>query len=380
MRRNGAAISSARGGVPPTMARIIAGRRARKEVATLSKRTITTLLGAAFALLIAVPAEAALVYVKDAGDAETRVWVARDDGTQARKVGLGHSPRISDDGRWIAWIQPGSTDQLMLRLADRSRKARVVGRSSFVRRVPLLAGREVARARAEPPPLRLRHPRARGGPRGLGRHPRLLVLARLGVDRVRDRRPQRRRRRAVRPLLGRRSRTRSRRRITRDRKSLNPLWGPSGIVHDRFSARDGDAPDVQRVRDPARRRQPAADHAAAGAAADERPRAARAVGRRQAACWRSSSARTRSVAFRVNPETGKTKALDDDFENGLVGFDLTADGRTVLGHTGGPDPTARHNVVTVPYGGGEPEVLVRRAVVPGLGSVTRPAARVGRAA
>ena len=67
MRRNDAAISSAHGGVPPTMARITAGRRARKEVATLSKRTITTLLGAAFALLVAAPAEAALVYVKDAG-------------------------------------------------------------------------------------------------------------------------------------------------------------------------------------------------------------------------------------------------------------------------------------------------------------------------
>ena len=66
----------------------------------------------------------------------------------------------------------------------------------------------------------------------------------------------------------------------------------------------------------------------------------------------------------MNPATGKTKALDNDFENGLVGFDMTADGRTVLGHTGGPDPTARHNVVTIPYGGGDPEVLVRRASFP----------------
>ena len=71
-----------------------------------------------------------------------------------------------------------------------------------------------------------------------------------------------------------------------------------------------------------------------------------------------------SVAFRVSPATGKAKALDADFENGLVGFDLTADGRTVLGHTGGPDPTARHDVVTIPYTGGEPKVLVRRASFP----------------
>ena len=90
------------------------------------------MLGAALALLVAVPAEATLVYVKDAGELDTRVWVAQDDGSQARKVGLGHSPRVSDDGRWIAWIKPGTPDQLMMRLADRSRKARVVARSSFV--------------------------------------------------------------------------------------------------------------------------------------------------------------------------------------------------------------------------------------------------------
>jgi hypothetical protein len=47
-----------------------------------------------------------------------------------------------------------------------------------------------------------------------------------------------------------------------------------------------------------------------------------------------------------------------------VGFDLTSDGRTVLGHTGGPDPSAAHNVVTIPYTGGEPRVLVRRAAFP----------------
>ena len=70
------------------------------------------------------------------------------------------------------------------------------------------------------------------------------------------------------------------------------------------------------------------------------------------------------MAFRVNPVNGKAKALDDDFENGLVGFDLTADGRTVLGHTGGPDPTARHNVVTMPVRRRRPEVLVRRASFP----------------
>jgi hypothetical protein len=71
-----------------------------------------------------------------------------------------------------------------------------------------------------------------------------------------------------------------------------------------------------------------------------------------------------SVGFAVNPRTGRTRSLSRDAENGFVGFDLTADGRTVLGHTGGPDPTGRHNVATMPWGGGEPEVLVRGAAFP----------------
>jgi hypothetical protein len=71
-----------------------------------------------------------------------------------------------------------------------------------------------------------------------------------------------------------------------------------------------------------------------------------------------------SVGFTVNPLTGRTHALSQDFETGLVGFDLSADGRTVLAHTGGPDPAASHDVVTVPYRGGEPTVLVEGGAFP----------------
>ena len=98
----------------------------------MARGTITTLLAVAFAVLVAAPAEATLVYVKDAGGLHPRVFVARDDGTQPHKLGAGHTPKVSPDGRWVAWIRPGSPDQVMMRLADRTRKARVVGRSAFV--------------------------------------------------------------------------------------------------------------------------------------------------------------------------------------------------------------------------------------------------------
>jgi hypothetical protein len=326
----------------------------------LAKRTITAMLGAALALLVAVPAEAALVYVKDAGELDTRVWVARDDGSQARKVGLGHSPRISDDGRWIAWIKPGDPDQLMMRLADLSRKARVVARSSFVgefrfspdskalglvlsRRLFVYDIREREEARV-----------ASGVIRGFSFSPdsASVVFGTAGRSDAVD---------APSDLYSVRLEDSSRRRITRDRKSLNPLWGPAGIIHDRMRPRQDDAPsynlfeiqpDGGSLRRITRLRIP---NLVSGLV----PVELSAAGNRLLAEFVGQDT---GMGFRVNPMTGKSHVLDPERE--FLGFDVTADGRTVLGHTGGPDPTARHNVVTMPYAGGEPEVLVRRASFP----------------
>ena len=76
----------------------------------MARRTKTMLLAAACTLLVAAPAEAALVYVTKPAAVDAHVWVARDDGTQARKVGPGHSPKISPGGRWVAWVKDGSPD------------------------------------------------------------------------------------------------------------------------------------------------------------------------------------------------------------------------------------------------------------------------------
>jgi hypothetical protein len=328
----------------------------------LARRTITTLLGAAFALLLAAPAEATLVYVKDAGGADPRVWVADDDGSKAHRLGPGHTPKVSPDGRWVAWIQPGTPDQLMMRLADRSRKSRVVARSSLIadydfspdskslgmvlsRRLFVYDIREREEAHV-----------ASGVIRGFSFSPDSASVAfgTAGRNDAAD---------ASSDLYSVRLEDKQRQRITRDRKSLNPLWRADGIIHDRMNAREGDAPsynlfeiqpDGGSLRRITRLRIPSLMSGLI-------PLELSADGGRLLAQFVGQDT---SVAFRVNPTTGRTKALDTDFENGLVGFDLTADGRTVLGHTGGPDPTAAHNVVTIPYAGGEPQVLVRRASFP----------------
>ena len=329
---------------------------------TVARRTMTMLLAAALAVLVAAPAEATLVYVKDPGQADARVWVARDDGSQPRRIGPGHSPTVSPDGRWVAWIKAGSPDQVMMRLADRSRKARVVTRSAFVgdlefspdsKSLAFVRGRRLfAYDIRERKALKV----ASGNIRGFSFSPDsgAIVFGTAGRNDAFD---------APSDLYYFTLAERVRRRITRDRKSLNPLWGPSGIVHDRMNAREGDAPsyNVFSIEPDGGSLRRITSLRIPSLVSGLVPLELSANGKRLLANFVGQNTQ---VAFRVNTQNGKAKALDDDFENGLVGFDLTSDGRIVLGHTGGPDPTARHHVVTIPYGGGEPRVLVRRAGFP----------------
>jgi Tol biopolymer transport system component len=71
-----------------------------------------------------------------------------------------------------------------------------------------------------------------------------------------------------------------------------------------------------------------------------------------------------SYAVTVNPVTGAQRPVRRAIERGLVGTGLSADGSTILGATGGFDPGSRHDVVTIPYNGGSPKVLVRKAFEP----------------
>lgn len=71
-----------------------------------------------------------------------------------------------------------------------------------------------------------------------------------------------------------------------------------------------------------------------------------------------------SYAVTVNPKTGAQRPLLKAEETGFVGTALSADGKTVLGYEGGFDPANKHNVATVPYGGGKLTVLAKNASEP----------------
>jgi Tol biopolymer transport system component len=329
----------------------------------LSRRTIITLLGATIALLTAAPAQAKLVYVKGPIDAP-HVFVADDDGTNPHKVGDGRSPAISSDGRWVAWVsdEDNSLQQVHLRLSDLSRKARDVVRSDFVGELKFspdskLLGIELRnRLWAYNIHDRESVKAASGQLRGFSFSPDSASIAfgTAGHSDAFD---------APSDLYAFSIADKKRRRITRDRKSLNPLWTAAGIVHDRFKRREGDAPtynlfEIQPDGGSLRRiTSLKIPPLLSGLVPLERS----ANGKRLIAEFEGQDT---SWGMAVNPKSGKARALSPPSEHAFVATDLSADGRTVLGMTGGPDPNNKHNVATIPYRGGKPKVLVRRAMDP----------------
>jgi hypothetical protein len=328
----------------------------------LAKRTITTLLGASIALVMAAPAQATLVYTKADKNQNTRVYVADNDGTNAHKIGNGAQPAVSPDGRWVAWIQPGSPERVKMRLADRSRKARDVTSAGQINSIQFSPDSKSLGIAAE---TRLWvydiHDResvkaASGNLRGFSFSPdsKSVAFGTAGRNQAFD---------APTDLYRFAIADEQRVRITRDRKSLNPLWTESGIVHDRQTLRDNAAPsynlfeiqpDGGSLRRITKLRIPPL-------ASGLMPLEMAASGNRMIALFTGQDI---AVGFRVNPETGKVHSLGPFSENGFVAADLTADGRTVLGTTGGADPGNRHHVATMPYSGDKATVLVRNAFDP----------------
>jgi Tol biopolymer transport system component len=73
-----------------------------------------------------------------------------------------------------------------------------------------------------------------------------------------------------------------------------------------------------------------------------------------------------SYAVTVNPKTGAQKPLEKNGngEQGFVGTALSRDGTTVLGFTGGFEPGPDHRVATIPYAGGKAKTLVKGGYEP----------------
>jgi Tol biopolymer transport system component len=71
-----------------------------------------------------------------------------------------------------------------------------------------------------------------------------------------------------------------------------------------------------------------------------------------------------TYAVTVNPKTGAQKPLVEETEQGFIGAALSKNGQVVLGTEGGFEPGPNKFVGTIPYGGGKARVLVRNAYEP----------------
>src|SRR4051812_4611748 len=84
-------------------------------------------------LLTALPAAAHGALVFDREPLDPAVWIANDDGTNARRLAAGSQPSIAPDGRTVAFLRVARTEaagglELMTVPADASAPPRVLAK------------------------------------------------------------------------------------------------------------------------------------------------------------------------------------------------------------------------------------------------------------
>jgi Tol biopolymer transport system component len=266
-------------------------------------------------------------------------------------------PVVSPDGRRVAWQRFGRRDAVLLRRTRGGRTRRIV-RAREIRDVrfspdgALLAVALRRRLAIYQVATRREVASTRARVRGVAFSPDSSALA-FGAARHGD----------ASDLWVLTIAAGTRTRITRDGRSLDPVWGPDGLVFDRLRRRRGDAPAFQlwAVRPDGSGARRITHMRIPRLLSGLVPLDLSADGSRLLAEFEGQDT---SVAFAVNPATGRARSLSRLLESGFVGAALSSDGSTVLGMTGGPDPSARHSVATVPFRGGRAHVLVRNAAYP----------------
>jgi hypothetical protein len=158
------------------------------------------------------------------------------------------------------------------------------------------------------------------------------------------------------------------RRITTNRRSTQPVWGPTKIAFARTSIvrehrEKAPKSNVWLMNPDGSQARPLTRQKAPFLLAGPSPLAWSASGAQLLAQF---SGEDTVYGEGVDPQTGAVHVLSPgkSIAYGLIAAGISRDGSTVLATTGGFEPGPGHNIVTVPFAGGPPTTLVRNAFAP----------------
>jgi len=331
--------------------------------------------------LLAVPAMAQATLVFSRSPFNPSVWSAADNGSGARRLAGGSNPRVSPNGQIVAFLHQGKgrSSQPELMLVPANGSAPVSSLATGWREISTFAWSPdsasiVAVVGPELGPKRLvlidvvtgaQQTIARGFFSGVSFAPEGGQLV-YGGAASEDFPPRSDVYRFEIPI-GQSVRYEPPARLTQDSRSTNPLWGPNGkiVFVKQLGAKQrkyGPKNELY-LMNPAGKQIKRLTHTTVGPLLQGLyPTQWSANGKRLLAQFNGQDT---SYAVTVNPRTGAQRPLIEATEQGFAGAALSADGKFVLGATGGFEPGPGHDVATVPYGGGKPKVLAKNAFEPG---------------
>ncbi len=337
-------------------------------------------------VLLAVPAMAEATLVFSRNPLNPSVWSAANDGSGARRLVAGSNPRVSPDGKIVAFLHQGkgrsAQPELMLVPADGS--APVSGLAVGWRETSVFdwSPDSTLIAAVLGPELGAKHlvlidtvtgaqqMIARGFFSGVSFAPGggALVYGRAASESFPPRSDVYRYDIRL-PGMPDAQAPQLNHRLTTDRRSGYPLWSPNGgivFVRQLGARKRRYVPKNELFRmNLAGERVRQLTHSKVSPLAQGLfPTAWSANGRRLLAQFEGQDL---SYAVTVNARTGAQRPLVEATEQGVLGAALSANGNFVLATTGGFDPANRHNVVSIPWRGGHPTVLAKNASEPSWG-------------
>lgn len=337
------------------------------------------------AALLALPAvaQATIAFVRK--PLHPQVWVANDNGGQAHHLLAGSNPHISPDGKIVALMSGGFASkkppELVLAPADRSAPPSVLAknwRNPYIfawspdsKSVVGVFGPEIGKQRLVLIDTEDGSQRtiARGFFNGVSFDPEGGALV-YGMAPSENYPPKSDVYRfdvpppgavfvqAPKPV-----------RLTRDHRSINPVWGPNGqIVFARQlgakKRKYGPKNELYLMNTAGKQVRQLTHTKVSPLAVGLTPTAFSPSGNRLLAQFGGQDL---TYAVAVNPRTGAQRPLVEATEQGFVGAGFTADGRYVLGTVGGFEAGNGTDVATVAYPHGRPKVLAKNAFEPSWG-------------